>query len=144
MSLKNQDAAITEFTLAISSLIRRIRSTAPPEMRELSWTQRSVLTRLEKQGPTTIADLARAEGVKPQSMGTAVAELEKMGWLSRKPHPTDGRQMNIEFTSKGASMRKSQQDAKHIWLSHAIAKLDKSEQTTLLAAGKIIKHLVEL
>jgi DNA-binding MarR family transcriptional regulator len=144
MSLKNQDAAVTELALAIGLLIRKIRSTAPSETRELSWTQRSVVARLDKEGPTTIAELARAEGVKPQSMGTAIAELEERGWVTRKPHPTDGRQMNIEFTSKGAATRKSYQDAKHTWLLQAVAKLDKNEQATLFAAGKIIKSLAEL
>jgi hypothetical protein len=48
----------------------------------------------------------RAEGMKPQLMGTTVAALEEMGMVARTPRSTDGRQMHIELTAKGAAMRK--------------------------------------
>ena len=81
--------------------------------------------------------------MKPQSMGTTVAALEEMGIVERKPHPTDGRQVNIELTAKGAAMRKSAKDAKRTWLVEAIAQLDEQERETLFKAGEIIKRLAE-
>ncbi len=57
---------VEDLALAIGLLVRRIRADAPPELREFSWTQKAVLSRLERSGPVTAADLARAEGVKPQ------------------------------------------------------------------------------
>jgi DNA-binding MarR family transcriptional regulator len=62
----------------------------------------------------------------------------------RKPHPTDGRQVNVELTAKGVAVRKTAKDAKRIWLAQAIAQLDERERETLFAAGRIIKRLVEL
>ena len=135
--------AVEEFALALRLLVRRIRADAPPELREFSWTQKAVLLRLEKDGPATSADLARAEGVKPQSMGTALALLEKMGLVERKAHPTDGRQINIKLTTKGIALRKNTKEATHGWLSQAIAKLDRQEQTTLFKAGELIKRMAE-
>jgi DNA-binding MarR family transcriptional regulator len=76
-------------------------------------------------------------------MGVTIAALEEMGLVERKPHPTDGRQMNIALTAKGAAACKSSKDAKITWLSQAIAGLDDKDQETLFAAGKIIKRLVE-
>lgn len=140
---KVNEADIQELTLAIGLLLRRIRSTAPTEMRDFSWTQKAVMSRLDKDGPMTIADLARAEGVKPQSMGTAIATMEEQGLIERKPHPTDGRQFNIKLTAKGQTMRKSTNDARLLWLKEAIEKLDKQEQSTLFAASEIIKHIAE-
>jgi DNA-binding MarR family transcriptional regulator len=102
------------------------------------------MARLAKHGPATTADLARAESMKPQSMGATIAALEDMGMVERKPHPTDGRQVNIELTAKGEAMRKSAKDAKRTWLAQAIAQLDERERETLFAAGEIIKRLVEL
>ena len=101
------------------------------------------MARLSKNGPATTAELARAESVKPQSMGTTVATLEDMGLVERKPHPTDGRQVNIVITAKGSSVRNSSRDAKRTWLAHAISQLNKDEQETLFAAGEIMKRLVE-
>ena len=141
---KNNEPAVMELALALGLLVRRIRSEAPSESRDFSWTQKAVLSRLEKEGPATIADLARAENLKPQSMGTAIAALEELGLVERKPHPTDGRQMYIELTRKGSALRKNTTDAKRMWLSEAIARLDKRDQATLFEAGEIIKRLVEL
>jgi len=126
----------------IGLLLRRVRAAAASH--ELSLTEAAVMSRLAKDGPATTADLARAESMKPQSMGATIAALEEMGMVERKPHPTDGRQVNIELTAKGAAVRKSAKDAKRMWLAQAIAQLDEHERETLFAAGRIIKRLVEL
>jgi DNA-binding MarR family transcriptional regulator len=144
MTPKNNETAIADLALAIGLLVRRIRSSAPAEIHDLSWTQKAVIARLDKEGPMTTAELARAEGVKPQSMGVAVALLEEIGMLERKAHPTDGRQVNIRLTSKALALRKSLKEAKETWLSQAIDRLSKQEQATLFAAGDVIKRLVEL
>jgi DNA-binding MarR family transcriptional regulator len=136
------DTAVIDFGQAIGLLVRRVRAAAASH--ELSLSEAAVMARLAKGGPATTADLARAESVKPQSMGATIAALEEMGMVERKPHPTDGRQVNIELTTKGAAVRKSAKDAKRTWLAQAIAQLDKQEQATLFAAGEIIKRLVEL
>jgi DNA-binding MarR family transcriptional regulator len=142
MSRKTLGIAVIDFIQAIGLLVRRVRAEAASH--ELSLTEAAVMARLAKDGPATTADLARAEGMKPQSMGTTIAALEEMGMVERKPHPTDGRQVNIELTGKGAAVRESAKDAKRIWLAQAIAQLDKQEQATLFAAGEIIKRLVKL
>jgi DNA-binding MarR family transcriptional regulator len=141
MPRKSLEIDIIDFTQSIGLLVRRVRAAAA--FHELSLTENSVLSRLVKDGPATIADLARAESVRPQSMGATVSALEEMGLVERKPHPTDGRQVNIELTVKGAAVRKSTRDAKRTWLAQAVAQLDEPERETLFAAGRIIKHLAE-
>ncbi len=135
------DASIADFVHAVGLLIRRVRAAAAAH--ELSWSEAAVLGRLAQDGPATTADLARAEAVRPQSMGATVAALEERGLVERKPHPTDGRQVNIVLTAKGAAVRKSSKDAKLTWLAQAIAGLDDKDRETLFAAGEIIKRLVE-
>jgi DNA-binding MarR family transcriptional regulator len=140
---KNAEVAVEDFAMALGLLVRRLLADAPPELQEFSWTQKAILRRLEKQGPVTAADLARAEGVKPQSMGTALGLLEKMGFVERKAHPTDGRQINIKLTARGITLRRKTKKATYAWLSRAIAGLDKQEQTTLFKAGELIKRIAE-
>jgi DNA-binding MarR family transcriptional regulator len=140
---KNGEVAVEDFAMALGLLVRRLLADAPPELQEFSWTQKAILRRLEKQGPVTAADLARAEGVKPQSMGTALGLLEKMGFVERKAHPTDGRQINIKLTARGITLRRKTKKATYAWLSRAIAGLDKQEQTTLFKAGELIKRIAE-
>ena len=141
MARNTFETEVGELVDAIGLLVRRLRAAAPSS--ELSLTESAVLARLDKRGPSTIADLARAESVKPQSMGTIIATIEQMGLVERKPHPTDGRQMNIQLTAKGIAVRKSATDAKRTWLAQAIGQLSKQEQEKLFAVTGIIKRLVE-
>ena len=67
------DSAVNDFAQAIGLLVRRIRAASSGH--ELSWTESAVMARLAKNGPATTAELARMEGVKPQSMGTVIAAL---------------------------------------------------------------------
>src|SRR5215469_13756741 len=141
MPRKNFEAAVSDLIQAVGLLVRRIRAAAASQ--ELSLTESAVMSRLAKNGPATIADLARAESMKPQSMGTTVAALEEMGMVERKPHPTDGRQMNIQLSAKGTAVRNSAKDAKRAWLAQAMKQLNERDQETLFKAADILKQLVE-
>jgi DNA-binding MarR family transcriptional regulator len=132
---------VTDLIHSVGLLVRRVRAAAASH--ELSLTESAVMARLSKEGPSTTADLARAEGVKPQSMGTTISALEEMGMVERTPHPTDGRQVNIQLTAKGLAVRKSTRDAKRTWLAQAIALLDEKDRDTLFEAGEIIRRLVQ-
>ena len=141
MPRKNFEAAVSDLIQAVGLLVRRVRTAAASH--ELSLTESAVMARLAKSGPATIADLARAESMKPQSMGTTVSGLEEMGMVERKPHPTDGRQLNIQLTAKGTAVRNTAKDAKRAWLARAMKQLNEQEQETLFRAAEIIKLLVE-
>jgi DNA-binding MarR family transcriptional regulator len=141
MPRKSLEVAVVDFTQSIGLLVRRVRAAAASH--ELSLTESAVLARLAKDGPATTAELARAESMKPQSMGTTVAALEEMGLVERKPHPTDGRQVNIDLTARGAAVRNSAKEAKRTWLAQAIGQLEERERETLFKAGEIIKRLME-
>jgi DNA-binding MarR family transcriptional regulator len=141
MPRKTHEVAVTELTHAIGLLVRRMRAAAASH--ELSLTESAVMARLSRDGPATTAELARAEGMKPQSMGATIAALEERAFVERRPHPTDGRQLNIELTAKGAAVRKGVGDAKRTWLTQAIAQLDEADREALFAAGDIIARLLE-
>jgi DNA-binding MarR family transcriptional regulator len=144
MAKKSNEEAATDLALALGLLVRRIRSAAPSESHHLSWAQKAVISRLDAQGPATTAELARAEGVKPQSMAATLAALEDRGLVERKSHPTDGRQVNVALTAKGARLRKDTSTAKRSWLAEAIAQLSPADQKQLPAITTFIKRLGEL
>src|SRR3984957_4796654 len=121
--------------------MRRLRAESNPD--ELTWSQTAALARLEQAGSLTTAELARAESVKPQSMGATLAELEREGLVERRPHPTDGRQVLFALTGDGVEARRKRSAAKQAWLLAAMAELDRSEQQSLLAAAALIKRLAE-
>ncbi|GAB7538374.1 MarR family winged helix-turn-helix transcriptional regulator [Burkholderia sp. 22PA0099] len=135
------ESAVSDLTLAIGQLVRRVRSELGPS--EYTLSQLSVLARLEQSGPLTTADLARAESMKPQSMGTLVVGLETAGLIERQPHPTDGRQWLIALTPAGAAERQQRRTAKHAWLLEAVRELSDEERRVLAAALPLIKQLAE-
>ncbi|SDR40995.1 DNA-binding transcriptional regulator, MarR family [Paraburkholderia fungorum] len=139
MPSKTFQQSVLDLMQAVGLLLRRARNEGGTS--ELSMTESVVMSRLANDGPATTAALARAEGMKPQSMGTTVNSLEEMGIVKRKPHATDGRQMLIELTPKGVQLRKQNREAKQMWLSQAIAELDADERDTLFRAADIIRKL---
>jgi DNA-binding MarR family transcriptional regulator len=140
-TLLSPEPTVTELSLAIGKLVRRLRKEANPG--ELTMSQSTTLARLDRSGAMTTADLARAEFVKPQSMGTTLADLEQEGLVQRRPHPTDGRQVLFELTAAGVEARRKRNIAKREWLLAAMEQLDPPEQQTLFAAAALIKRLAE-
>ncbi len=137
---KADQAAVNELLAAMGQLVRRLR--AESKSGELSWSQVAITARLDA-GPMTTADLARAESMKPQSMGASLAQLEEEGIVRRKAHPTDGRQILYELTAAGIEGRYKSRLAKREWLLAAITRLEKDEQQALFAATDVIRRLAE-
>ena len=137
---KHDETAVAGLLTAMGQLVRRLRAEA--HSGELSWSHIAIMARLEP-GPMTTADLARAESMKPQSMGTALAQMEEEGLVKRQAHPTDGRQILFALTAAGLEGRYKSRLAKREWLLAAIAKLDKTEQQKLFSAVDVIRHLAE-
>lgn len=135
------EGTVTELSLAVGQLLRRLRAETNPD--ELTWSQTVALARLEAAGAMTTADLARAEQVKPQSMGATLAELEREGLVERRPHPTDGRQVLFALTGDAVEARRKRSAAKQAWLVAAMADLDPAEQQTLKAAAALIARLAQ-
>jgi DNA-binding MarR family transcriptional regulator len=53
-----------------------------------------------------LTDLARRAGMTKQAMGELVSDLERLRYLVRRPDPTDGRSLLIQFSDRGwASVR---------------------------------------
>jgi DNA-binding MarR family transcriptional regulator len=135
------ETAVSNLSVAVGQLLRRLRSETNPS--ELNLSQHSVLSRLDQLGAMTTADLARAESMKPQSMGAILASLEQESLVHRQPHPTDGRQILFALTHAGAELRQQRVDAKREWLLAAMAKLEPDELKAVIAAIPLIKRLGE-
>ena len=136
---KPSEVHAADLMQSVGVFLRRVRSEGSPE--GLSWSQAAALSRLHRQGPLTTADLARAERVKPQSMGALLAELEQEGLVRRQAHPTDGRQILFSLTEAGTETRRQRHAAKLAWLTTAIGQFDPGEQRTLVDAIALINRL---
>jgi DNA-binding MarR family transcriptional regulator len=131
-----------ELRLLLGQLVRRLRESTRPK--GLTPSQASALARLEREGPVTVTALARAEGVRSQSMGATVAALEAAGLVSRAPDPADGRQTILAPTASGRELIRDGRAARQDWLFRAIrATLTTREQKELASAIGLLKRLVD-
>ncbi|NKJ00946.1 MarR family transcriptional regulator [Novosphingobium sp. SG707] len=123
-------------------LKRRLREQA--DVGDLTPSQTAVLLRLEKDGPTTTSSLARAEGMRPQSMGAVIAALENVGLVQGVQDPGDGRQTILSLTDTCRRWIEEGRAARQDWLMRTIhARLSAPEQEQLLAALALLERLVD-
>ncbi|MCF3962145.1 MarR family winged helix-turn-helix transcriptional regulator [Streptomyces fuscigenes] len=123
-------------------LARRLRSTSAAT--GLTASQRSALVRINDDGPSTTAALARAEHIRPQSMRLTLGVLEEQGLIERAPDPSDGRQSVVSATEHGRTVLAGVRAAKQTWLSKVIAEeLDADDRRTLATAAALLRRLTE-
>jgi DNA-binding MarR family transcriptional regulator len=131
-----------ELRALLGKLSRRLREQSNPG--DFTWSQKSVVLRLEREGPATVTTLARAEGVRPQSMGATVSTLEQAGLVTGSPDPADGRQTILTLTAKCREWIRASRAAKEDWLFRAIqAKLAPEEQQELANALPLLNRLAD-
>jgi DNA-binding MarR family transcriptional regulator len=131
-----------ELRVSISKLVRRVREQAHPG--DFTSAQKSVLHRLERDGPSTVSALARAESVRPQSMRVTVAGLEALGAVSGEPDTADGRQTLVTLTPAFRKTIKASRAVREDWLFRALqAQLSREEQAELAAAMKLLQRLAD-
>ncbi len=145
----NHSEAAEAFELAgqlrvvLGQLKRRLHEEA--HLGDFTWSQMSVLSRLDHEGPATVSTLARAEGVRPQSMGATVATLEAAGLVSGVPDPADGRQTILSLTAACRKRINASRAAREDWLFRAIqSSFTSREQGQLAAAVDLLKRLVDV
>ena len=135
-------ALARELRVLISQLRRTLREQT--HLGDYTWSQTAVVIRLERDGPATVSALARADGVRPQSMGATVATLEAAGLVKGSPDPADGRQTILSLTDTCRELIKAKRAAKEDWLFRAIqTKLSPAEQEELATALELLKRLAD-
>ena len=131
-----------ELRVVLATLVRRLRQQS--EGSDLTRSQSAVLGRLERGGPSTATALARAEGIRPQSMGAIVAALDAAGLVAGSPDPGDGRKTILELTEKAREEFRTGRLAREDWLTEAIGRrLDAAEVARLAASVELLRRVAE-
>jgi DNA-binding MarR family transcriptional regulator len=107
-------------------------------------SQIAVILRLEKDGPATVSSLARAEGMRPQSMSAVIAPLEELGFVAGAADPNDGRKTLMLLTEACKKRIEDGRAARQDWLAQTIQqKLSPQEQTKLSSALHLLARIAE-
>jgi DNA-binding MarR family transcriptional regulator len=131
-----------ELRTVIGKLNRRLREES--SVGDFTESQKSVITRLDREGAATLASLARAEGMRPQSMGSIVSVLTTAGMVTGTPDPSDGRQIILSLTQRAHDELLAGRAARQDWLFRSMtAKLTLAEQRELAHGIQLLKRLVE-
>jgi DNA-binding MarR family transcriptional regulator len=134
----------------LAAQIRTILSRLKRRLREqggrgdLTPSQISVLLRIEKEGAATVSGLARAEGMRPQSMSSIVTSLQDAGLVSGIADPNDGRKTLMSLSKKCEKLLREGRAARQDWLTAIILqKLSAQEQQQLFTTLELLSRLTE-
>lgn len=123
----------------LGRVVRRLRAEPGPSVGRLA-----VLGRLDRDGPSSISDLAARERMRPQSMAQTVHDLEADGLVSRRPDPTDGRRAFIELTTPGRDVLRTTRAGRETWLTDVLEReLDPDERRLLHAALSLLRRIAD-
>ncbi|RSD08013.1 MarR family transcriptional regulator [Amycolatopsis eburnea] len=134
--------ASTDLRVALGRLVRRLRQGYV--VGELTLPERSVLSRLDREGPATPGCLADLERVKPQAMGVTLAGLVERGLVERRKDDSDGRKVLMTVTEAGVKLLTDRRSATTRQLATALAEqFTEAEQRELITAIPLIERLAD-
>jgi DNA-binding MarR family transcriptional regulator len=121
---------------AVGDFVRRIRAhdTMPPG-------QAAVLGHLARGGPLSIADLARHEQVRHQSMTRTVGLLADQAWVALTPAETDRRQVVVSITEAGAARLAEERETRAAAIARALRELTPAERATAARIPALLRKL---
>ncbi|XVV10295.1 MarR family winged helix-turn-helix transcriptional regulator [Actinoplanes sp. CA-131856] len=132
------DADLAEaLRVAVGDFVRRARAgdRMPPG-------QAAVLGHLDRAGAVSIAELARREQVRHQSMTRTVHLLHDQGFAELRPHETDRRQVIVEISSKGRAALAGERHHRASGIAEAIRHdLDDEERAIVQRIPEILAKL---
>ncbi|GAB2965478.1 MarR family transcriptional regulator [Amycolatopsis acidiphila] len=131
-----------ELKVAVGRLVRRLRQAHAPG--ELTLSEMSVLSRLDREGPAAPGALADAEAVRPQAMASTLAALEQRGMVDRAPDAADGRRVVMTPTEAGRAVIHDRRSASVQRLALALEEgFTAAERRELLAVVPLLERLAE-
>ena len=129
--------------VAIGAFKRRVREVSREG--ELTSPQLTALSRLDRLGSMTTAELARREQISPQAMGTTIASLENLGLVTRSADTADARRSILSLTAEGLAAIGSGRNAMVDRITAVLEESFTGEETEILAAAApLIERLADL
>ena len=132
----------SELRMSVMRLRRRLANERDPG-NELSIGIMAVLGLLFRHGDLTVGELAALERVQPPSMTRKVKSLEEGGYVTRRPHETDGRVVVVTLTEQGRATLLADRRRRDEWLARQLRDLTPDERDALRAAAPILQRLAE-
>lgn len=139
--VSRSDAGLaSELRLSVMRLRRRLAIEQHPD-NALSLNAMAVLGALHRNGDLGVGELASHERVQPPSMTRTVNCLVEGGYVTRRPHETDGRQVVVALTESGRATLLADRARRDAWLARRLRDLTPDERAALRRAAPILERL---
>ena len=126
----------TSASARLLSLLKRLRELRLEHCPEfggvISQAQMTLLEQIAAHPGTGIQEIADQLNLSPPTVSVGVSKLEESGLVERRPHPKDGRSVQLFMTLRGQSLYDEFQAARQHKLHLLLAGLDPGEQAVLL------------
>ncbi len=110
---------------------------------DLTPSQASALSSVERLGPLTLGELSAVENVRPPTLTKVVAALEEQGLVARHTDPHDRRVARVEVTPDGARLLAETRSRTDTYLAARLAALPAEELAALRRAVTTLEHILE-
>jgi DNA-binding MarR family transcriptional regulator len=140
MAARTDAGLASELRLSVMRLRRRLSNERHPD-NPLSMGAMAVLGCLFRNGDLTVGELASAERVQPPSMTRTVNALEVGGYVARRAHETDGRQVVVALSEQGRTTLLADRARRDAWLARRLRDLTTDERDVLRRAAPLLERL---
>jgi DNA-binding MarR family transcriptional regulator len=127
-----------ELLVVLEQLVQHVRSVGG-----LSSAASSTLSRLGREGPQRLTELAQAQRISQPGMTQLVTRMEREGLVRRTASTSDRRGVLVEATEAGLDHYGRIRAKRADLLQQLIDRLDQQDQTTLSAAIPVFTRLIE-
>lgn len=141
VSVTETDAELAaRLRLALMRVARRLRTQA---MGEVTASQLSALSTLDRRGAMTLGELSVVERVKPPTLTRIVTALEEAGLVARAADPADRRVARVAATDGGRQLLAQSRSRTDEYLAVRLASLSADERAALSGAADALERLLE-
>lgn len=126
--------------VSIGRLARRLRQQS---LGGLTPSQASVISTLDRHGPTTMSQLAEYESIAKPSATGIVSRLVDKGLVEKRQDPSDGRCSIVVVTPTGSQLLQQRRRERTAYLASRIELLDRRDQDVLERAVELLEEMIE-
>jgi DNA-binding MarR family transcriptional regulator len=129
----------TRLREAIMAVTRQARRHRPDH--GLTMTQVGLLGDLDRNGVSTVAELAERAQVKVQSLTISMNRLEELGLITRRADTVDRRRQLVELTEEAGPLLEADRRQRDEWLADAVNALSDTERGLLMLCVPVLEKV---
>src|SRR6516162_6484918 len=128
----------SQLRLAVMRLARRLRQES---VGDITQSQLSALSIVDRRGSLSLGELADIERVAPPSMTRIAARLEEHGWVVRTVDATDRRVARLRISDSGRALLKETRTRRDAYLATRLRGLSAEDREIIERALPLLERL---